>query len=550
MNSELPNTLKSVPQPLLSDLVRGRWLPVVGAGLSMNANVSGTGAMPNWRSLGDRIGRHLPREYAADSNPLETLSAYQYAFGRSKLVEAVQQELHLIDARPGPIHDAFCKLPFEVVVTTNVEQLLEQQYRIRYGSVLSVIEEEQLRIPNPYPSPIVVKFHGDLHHPSSLILTEADYDGFLDQHPLFATWLANQLISKTGVLIGYSLDDPDFRAVLAQIHARLGNVPPDLYVLDVDADPVRVDRYQRRGVRVVNIPSGDRGWDILEDLFKDLAEYWASQVPERVTSSTTIGRMVVRARTRLDRVVLFLVSGAHLSDYDENVFFDLIEQGLFPITEEDIQRQQGNELAGLDLLLRAANQVVVEVERIDDPRLQRAVRAIGIERILIVLPPTQILSASDYRWHLEWPATPNDWEDFSARLLEMLQQQRNVLIEEHLGTIGNIRQLLDAGQVQMAFLSGVVELEGSLNRLMLDQPEELIDRPEKRYRGRPWSLRDLLTVAQRSGLLELTDGEILELTIARNNIVHGRQLPIDGLQRLVELVLRLLEGLPPPTAAA
>lgn len=320
MDSELPSTLHYVPQPLLNDLVRGRWLPVVGAGLSMNANVSGAGSMPNWRILGDRIGSYLPREYAADSTPLETLSAYQYAFGRTKLIEAVQQELHLIDAHPGPMHDAFCNLPFEVVVTTNVEQLLEQQYRIRYGSVLSVMEEEQLRIPNPYPSPKLVKLHGDLHHPSSLILTEADYDSFLNQHPLFATWLANQLISKTGVLIGYSLDDPDFRAILAQIHARLGSVPPDLYVLDVDADPVRVNRYQRRGVRVVNISSGGRGWSILEDLFKELADYWASQVPERVTSTTTIGRMVLRADTRLDRVILFLVSGSRLSDYDENVF--------------------------------------------------------------------------------------------------------------------------------------------------------------------------------------------------------------------------------------
>ena len=516
----------------------------------MNANVSGAGSMPNWRTLGDRISGHLPREYAADSNPLETLSAYQYAFGRPKLIEAVQQELHLIDARPGPIHDAFCNLPFEVVVTTNVEQLLEQQYRIRYGSVLSVVEEEQLRIPNPYPSPILVKLHGDLHHPSSLILTEADYDSFLDQHPLFATWLANQLISKTGVLIGYSLDDPDFRAVLAQIHARLGSVPPDLYVLDVDADPVRVNRYQRRGVRVVNIPSGDRGWSILEDLFKELADYWTSQVPERVTSTTTIGRMVVRARTRLDRVILFLVSGSRLSDYDENVFFDLMEQGLFPITEEDIQRSQGNELAGLDLLLHTANQVVVEVDRIDDPRLQRAVRVVGNDRILIVLPPAQSSSASDYQWHLEWPADTNDWEDFSIKLIETLHQQRAMLIEEERGTIGNIRQLLEAGQVQMAFLSGVVELEGSLNRLLLGQPEKLLGQPEKYSRGRPWSLRDLLMMAKREQLIELTNEEILELTDARNRIVHGRQLLIDALRRLAELVLRLLEELPPPTGAA
>jgi len=241
MDPESPHCLDYVPVPLLNDLVSGRWLPVVGAGLSRNAEIRGTGSMPDWRELGRRVGQELPPGYAGDS-PLETLSAYQQAYGRSKLIEVVQRELHVTDAYPGRIHTAFCNLPFKVVVTTNVEQLLEQGYRARYGSVLSIIEEEQLRLLNPYPSPKLVKLHGDLYYPSSLVLTESDYDRFLDQRPLFATWLASQLISNTCVLIGYSLDDPDFRSILVQLHSRLGTVPPDLYVLDVDADPVRVNR--------------------------------------------------------------------------------------------------------------------------------------------------------------------------------------------------------------------------------------------------------------------------------------------------------------------
>ncbi len=352
MDPGSPHCLHYVPVPLLNDLVSGRWLPVVGAGLSRNAEIHGTGSMPDWRELGSRVGQELPPGYAGDS-PLETLSAYQQAYGRGKLIEVVQRELHVTDARPGRIHTAFCNLPFKVVVTTNVEQLLEQGYKARYASVLSIIEEEQLRLLNPYPSPKLVKLHGDLYHPSSLVLTESDYDRFLDQRPLFATWLANQLISNTCVLIGYSLDDPDFRSILAQLRSRLGTVPPDLYVLDVDADQVRVNRYERRGVRVVNVPSAGRGWAILEDLFRELADYWAEHVPTGATSTTTIGRMVVRARTRLSRVILFLVSASHLSDYNENVFLDLTEEGLLPVTEEDIQQPEGNELASLDLLLNA-----------------------------------------------------------------------------------------------------------------------------------------------------------------------------------------------------
>jgi hypothetical protein len=384
--------------------------------------------MPDWGELGKRVGEELPPGYAADS-PLETLSAYQHAYGRGKLIEAVQRELHITDAHPGPVHKAFCNLPFKVVVTTNVEQLLEQGYRDRYGSVFPITEEEQLRLINPYPSPKLVKLHGDLLYPSSLVLTESDYDRFLNQHPVFATWLANQLISNTCVLIGYSLDDPDFRSVITQLQSRLGAVPPDLYVLEVDADPVRVDRYARRGVRTVNVRSAGRGWAILEELFNELADYWAEHVPTRVTSTTTIGRMVVRARTRLSRVILFLVSAPHLSDYDENVFLDLTEQGLLPVTEEDVQQSEGNDLASLDLLLDAANQVVVEADQATDPRLEYAIKRAGEDRVIAILPSRETrqsatAGADDRPWVLHGPSENRDWKAFSALLVDMLRRQR------------------------------------------------------------------------------------------------------------------------------
>ena len=232
--------------------------------------------MPDWPELGRRLGRQLPPGYAGDT-PLEAISAYEHAFGRNKLVDAIIRELHAVDASPGSIHEAFCRLPFEVVVTTNIEELLEKQYRVTNGSVLQVIDQEQLRIVNPYPSPMLVKLHGDLHHPSSLIMTESDYDGFLDHRSLFATWLANQLITKTGILIGYSLSDPDFRAILSWLRTRLGAVPPDLYALEVDANSAQLERWDRRGIRVINLPSKRRGWQILETLFNELAEYWAAQ---------------------------------------------------------------------------------------------------------------------------------------------------------------------------------------------------------------------------------------------------------------------------------
>ena len=73
---------------------------------------------------------------------------------------------------------------------------------------------------------MLLKLHEDVHHPARLVLTEEDYDAFLDKYPLLATYLANPLITRTAVLVGgYSLDDPDFRQVWQVVGERLGKGP-------------------------------------------------------------------------------------------------------------------------------------------------------------------------------------------------------------------------------------------------------------------------------------------------------------------------------------
>ena len=54
---------------------------------------------------------------------------------------------------------------------------------------------------------------------------------FLPAIPLLATYLANQLITKTAVFVGYSLDDPDFRQIWHIVSDRLGRSRRMAYTL-------------------------------------------------------------------------------------------------------------------------------------------------------------------------------------------------------------------------------------------------------------------------------------------------------------------------------
>lgn len=127
----------------------------------------------------------------------------------------------------------------------------------------------------------MLKLHGDLNHPNRLVATEEDYDAFLSRYPLVATHLSNYLITRTAVLIGYSLDDPDFRQLWQIIGDRLGKSRRMAYTISVGAKEAEVARFDRRGVKVINLPGSKTKYaEILDAAFKELRDYWRTHVVE------------------------------------------------------------------------------------------------------------------------------------------------------------------------------------------------------------------------------------------------------------------------------
>jgi hypothetical protein len=352
--------LKAFPKPLLDDLVTGRWIPIIGAGFSRNAVVT-SGEPPSlWSGLARALADDIP-DFTYD-NPLDAISAYEFEFTRARLVERVVQLLRINDAQPGEAHEAFCKMGFENVVTTNFDLLLEQQYASLNRPCLPLIDEVQLSVPNPYRGPVLIKLHGDVHHPDRLVLTESDYDNFLRRYPLLATHLSSLLITGTAVLIGYSLEDPDMRQLLAIINERLGPMRRPIYALLVSPEPAITARYGRRGVRVIALdgPHSKYG-SILAALFTELHEYSVDQVPK--VSETTEERVSEGLLLPPDagRLCYFAVPLRLLSWYKENFFPLVREQGLTPVSADEVISPGEAVLTKIEALIRRSVAIIADV---------------------------------------------------------------------------------------------------------------------------------------------------------------------------------------------
>ena len=313
----MPHYISHFPKPLLDDLIAGRWLPVVGAGMSRNAVVPAGEHLPLWDDLGRRLAEEMPDYPYAGA--LDAISAYSHEYSRSKLVERLADLLFVDLARPGDPHLAFCSIPFDTVCTTNVDFLLERQYELGPRYCRPIVDEDQLSVANRGSGVALLKLHGDLHHPQRLVVTEEDYDKFLEKYPMTATYLAHLLITRTAVFVGYSLDDPDFRQLWQVVGERLGKTRRLAYTILVDARPTEVARFERRGVKVISLPGKRSQYgQVLATAFNDLREYlYDNLIPaSQVTEEDPLKELSL-PRQALTRLCFFAVPFALQSFYKE-----------------------------------------------------------------------------------------------------------------------------------------------------------------------------------------------------------------------------------------
>lgn len=286
--------LPSIPKPLLNDFITGRVIPFVGAGFSKNADIPVGLSMPDWNELGKLAADEIP-DYDYDNNAIDALSYYEDLYSRAKLVELLMNGLHFGEIQPGDTYKAFCDLFTGTICTTNFDSLIEDSMILLHRPVSVVVTKDRLTIGSNNESKII-KLHGDFNHPDKMVITEHDYDVYLEQNPIFATYIANLFITNTMLLIGYSLDDNDFRSIWQIINSRLGGMAQPAYCITVGASPEKIAKYKRRNIRIINLEGEPQNYKtILYDLFIELKDYidsekdkTAKSIDERINEQMVI----------------------------------------------------------------------------------------------------------------------------------------------------------------------------------------------------------------------------------------------------------------------
>jgi hypothetical protein len=511
-----------LPRPLLTEILAGQWLPVIGSGLSRNAAVPYGPPPPDWSGLADVLRADLA-DPDDNADAVEVISAYAFEHGRVSLVERVGAAIRVGDSRPAPVHLSLCRLPIDSLATTNFDFLLEKAFDQVGKPCNPIVDEHQLSIRNPYPGPLLYKIHGDVQRPDRMVLTEADFDAYLLRNPLYATVLTAELARKSPVLIGYSLSDPDLRQLLAMVRERTGDGTRMIYSLEVDPPRSKVDRFARRHVAVVALP-GDRRdpAPTLQALFDELFAAIPNEAAARLFPRTHEGGMVL-ARGAGGRTCFVSAPLESLPDYEEWLTPAAADEGIALVRAEDFIAPGEALMAKLDAIISSVGCAVVEAGS-DWTLLElgMVLNRLGPDSTLVVVAPHSPIPSDLAGIHtLPRPGSDDEWGLTVDRIVAWMVQ---VLGPKEAPSD-------DAYRVEGEIISISADLEGLLSTIL----------GEKRS-----SLSHLVSIASKAGVL--TSGQhstLRRFAQIRNAIAHGRatnQTP-GQLRRAINGARRVLESL-------
>lgn len=454
--------LDKFPQPLKECILQNRCLPIIGSGFSLNAEIPEGKKMLAWEALGKAFADEMPGyEY---SNTIDAISAYEHAFSRPVLAEKMKDFLLSGQIKPASAHEAFCRLQFDIVCTTNFDHLLEDGYRKISKPCRSIISESQLSVAPMKDELTLLKFHGDIDHPDNMVATEEDYDKYIDKNPMLSTYLSNLLITRTPLFIGYSLDDDDFRQIWQVIKSRLGKMTRQGYVIKVNCSDTEKSRYERRGVKVVNIDGNTKEYpQILTELFKEIKAYWNDNV-KTYSDNTAMSELAMPSDYQT-RLCYFSVPFQQLSIYKDYFFPLAVRYGFVPMTADSVMSVSDNIMANVSSIISKSEYFFLDLEAKNATYDWGQILSQGKLKSNMFILRTPDIGLSNSKSFLAYDK-PDDFIDNPLPIVEAADKWFATMAEKLTSktAIAEPDRLLKKSEFKAAVISAVIQLEVGLRR--------------------------------------------------------------------------------------
>ncbi|MBN9660063.1 MAG: SIR2 family protein [Acidobacteria bacterium] len=228
------------PPDLLKAIADDRAVAFLGSGLSLAAG------LPDWPGLLKELAQQAHAsgqvtdleltqliEWAAQPDYLMLADALVNKLGRGNFVRFMKEKFGGVTA-PTEVHKELTRVPFAAYITTNYDTLLEDAWSEVNRKRLEVFtHEDQSELRDPFRNrrPFLVKVHGDIHGPDTLVLGLQDFRKVIHENRAYARFMEDVLSRFSLVFLGYSLSDPDVLNTLDELVSVFDSVPGQHFAL-------------------------------------------------------------------------------------------------------------------------------------------------------------------------------------------------------------------------------------------------------------------------------------------------------------------------------
>jgi NAD-dependent SIR2 family protein deacetylase len=254
--------MTDVDEKLAIQLARGQVIPFVGAGVSMSLG------LPSYASLIQELGGQLGFDGAIFDQLGDYLTLAEFYHlrksGLSELQKPLQEKWKKTqkEVLVSPVHKAIVELRCKLIYTTNFDDFLEKAHRgldRRYRALRSVNDFVNLDDDKVH----IVKLHGDLRSPKTMVFTESSYFERLAFESPLDIKLRADILGKSLLFIGYSLSDINVRLLLFRLQKLWETGPrpefrPKSYVFMGRPNEVLAEVLRSRGVELIVAETTDQ----------------------------------------------------------------------------------------------------------------------------------------------------------------------------------------------------------------------------------------------------------------------------------------------------
>jgi hypothetical protein len=215
--------------------------------------------LPSWPWLVSRMCREILihssteehtslRSFFIEEGPLDCAQLFRQTVGEAKYREFLLSQFDAARQpfiRATPSHSALVRLNLPVLFTTNYDELIEAAHAEAGQQLRVTISEEQFRARRvERPDRHLVKIHGSIDQPDSIVLTRTDYARARVKRTEMLGFLRSEMAETSFLFVGFSLSDPNFNLLHDDIRLVYGMNVPTSYTVQGRRNPVK-DRYLR-----------------------------------------------------------------------------------------------------------------------------------------------------------------------------------------------------------------------------------------------------------------------------------------------------------------